>query len=118
MNQVSGAVTIVAYFGVNIGKVFRFWSLGFKVYCPFGTAYRLTGDEHCKDVFLTAARTLSTRFNPNVGAIRSRDHHADVWDFPVIVDNMMNLELLFEATRMTGDSTFHKIAKQPFFLFF
>lgn len=86
--------------------------LGFKIYCPFGTAYTLTKDEHCKEVFITAAQTLSTRFNPNVGAIRSWDHHAHVWDFPVIVDNMMNLELLFEATIATGDSSFHKIAKQ------
>jgi hypothetical protein len=86
--------------------------LGFKVFCPFGTAYRLTDDEHYREVFVTAARTLSTRFNPKVGAIRSWDHHADVWDFPVIIDNMMNLELLFETTIATGDSSFYHIAKQ------
>ncbi|MEN0002984.1 MAG: glucuronyl hydrolase [Bacteroidota bacterium] len=86
--------------------------LGFKVFCPYGNAYRLTGNKTYQDIYVTAARTLSTRYNPNVGALRSWDHHADVWDFPVIVDNMMNLELLFEATISTGDSTFYYIAEQ------
>jgi len=84
--------------------------LGFKIYCPFGSAYKITNNEEYKDVFLTAAKTLSTRFNPKVGAIRSWDHHADVWEYPVIIDNMMNLEMLFEATKVSGDSTFYHIA--------
>src|SRR5690606_28442996 len=63
-----------------------------------------------KDVIIQSAKTLITRFNPKVGAIRSWDHNADKWDFPVIIDNMMNLELLFEATKLTGDSVYHKIA--------
>ncbi|MEM9824634.1 MAG: glucuronyl hydrolase, partial [Bacteroidota bacterium] len=45
--------------------------LGFKIYCPFGNAYRITNDEKYKAIFLTAAQTLSTRFNPKVKAIRS-----------------------------------------------
>lgn len=84
--------------------------MGFKVYCSFGNAYRLTKNEHDKEVIIQAAKTLATRFNPKVGAIRSWDHHADQWDFPVIIDNMLNLELLFEATKLTGDSSFYKIA--------
>ncbi|MEM9849417.1 MAG: glycoside hydrolase family 88 protein, partial [Bacteroidota bacterium] len=86
--------------------------LGFKVYCPFGNAYNITKDDQYKEVYLTASKTLSTRFNPTVGAIRSWDHHSDVWQFPVIIDNMMNLEMLFEATKMTGDSSFYDIAYQ------
>lgn len=84
--------------------------MGFKIYCSFGNAYRLTKSEHDKEVIIKAAKTLSTRFNPKVGAIRSWDHHADVWKFPVIIDNMLNLELLFEVTKLTGDSSFYKIA--------
>jgi len=84
--------------------------LGFKIYCPFGSAYEITGDEAYRDIFLTAAKTLSTRYNATVGAIRSWDHHKHLWDYPVIIDNMMNLEMLFEATRLTGDSTFYHIA--------
>jgi rhamnogalacturonyl hydrolase YesR len=45
-----------------------------------------------------------------VGCIRSWDHHQNEWQYPVIIDNMMNLELLFWAFRETGDSTYYKIA--------
>jgi hypothetical protein len=86
--------------------------LGFKIYCPFGNAYKITKNEKYKDVFIQAAKTLSTRFNPKVGAIRSWDHHKHLWDFPVIIDNMMNLEMLFEATRLTGDSSYYYIANE------
>ncbi|WP_353134464.1 glycoside hydrolase family 88 protein [Pseudopedobacter sp.] len=84
--------------------------MGFKIYCSFGNGYRLTGNQHYKDVIVQSAKTLITRFNPKVGALRSWDHNSDKWDFPVIIDNMLNLELLFEATRLTGDSTYHDIA--------
>jgi len=84
--------------------------MGFKVYCSFGTGYRLTQDAAYRAVLLEAARTLCTRFNPTVGALRSWDHHRETWAFPVIIDNMLNLELLFAATRLSGDSSFYKIA--------
>lgn len=84
--------------------------MGFKVYSSFGNAYRLTRNEHNKEVIIQAAKTLATRFSPKVGAIRSWDHNNDKWDYPVIIDNMLNLELLFEATKLTGDSSFYKIA--------
>ena len=82
--------------------------VGFKVYCSVGNAYRLTHDEHYKAVIIEAAKTLSTRFNPIVGCIKSWDNRK--WKYPVIIDNMMNLELLFEATKLSGDSSFYKIA--------
>jgi unsaturated chondroitin disaccharide hydrolase len=84
--------------------------MGFKVYNSFGNAYRLTKNEKDKQVLIQAAKTLITRFNPKVGAIRSWDHNADKWDYPVIIDNMLNLELLFEATKLTGDSIYYQIA--------
>lgn len=83
--------------------------MGFKVYCSFGTGYRLINDVHYKEVIIQSAKTLSTRFNPNTGVIKSWDNRAK-WKTPVIIDNMMNLELLFAATQLTGDSSFHKIA--------
>jgi rhamnogalacturonyl hydrolase YesR len=84
--------------------------MGFKIHCSFGNGYRLTKDPHYKDVIIQSAKTLSTRFNPKTGCIRSWDHHKEQWDYPVIIDNMMNLELLFEATKLAGDSSFYKIA--------
>ncbi len=84
--------------------------LGFMINNSFGKGYAITGEESLRDVMLHASRTLCTRFNPTVGCIRSWDHNRDKWDFPVIIDNMMNLEMLFRATQISGDSTFWKIA--------
>jgi len=84
--------------------------LGFMIYCSVGNGYRLTKDEHYKKVIIQAAKSLSTRFNAKAGVIRSWDHNQDKWKYPVIIDNMMNLELLFTATKLTGDSSFYKIA--------
>jgi rhamnogalacturonyl hydrolase YesR len=84
--------------------------VGFKVYDSYGHAYRLTKDTAYKRLIIDAAKTLASRFKPNVGAIRSWDFGR--WQYPVIIDNMMNLELLFAATRLSGDSTFYRIAEQ------
>jgi len=84
--------------------------LGFLMYCSYGNAYRLTGKPEYRDVLIQSARSLMTRFNPTVGCIRSWDHNADKWDFPVIIDNMMNLELLFWAAKTTGDKNFYNVA--------
>lgn len=84
--------------------------LGFMIYGPFGNGYRLTGDTAYKAVIIQAAKSLSTRFNKTAGVLKSWDHNGDKWKYPVIIDNMMNLELLFEATKITGDSSFYKIA--------
>ena len=83
--------------------------VGFKIYCSFGNGYRLTKDKHYKEVIIQAAKTLSTRFNPTTGVIRSWDTMPK-WSYPVIIDNMLNLELLFAATKLSGDSSFCKIA--------
>lgn len=82
--------------------------LGFMMYCSFGNAYRLQPESSYKEVIVTSAKSLSTRFNPKVGCIRSWDSGPS--QFMVIIDNMVNLELLFAATRFTGDSSYYKIA--------
>lgn len=86
--------------------------LGFKLYCSFGEGFKLTQDEHYKDVIVTASETLIQRYNDTVGCIRSWDFNTENWDFPVIIDNMMNLEMLFAATRFTDDIAFYKVANQ------
>ncbi|WP_396600587.1 glycoside hydrolase family 88 protein [Algibacter sp. R77976] len=88
----------------------RTHDMGFKVFCSFGNGLKHEDNQVYKDIIVESAKTLSTRFNNNIGSIRSWDFNRDVWQFPVIIDNMMNLELLFEATKISGDSTFHKIA--------
>src|SRR5690606_35328537 len=68
--------------------------LGFMLYCSFGNALRLTGDTAAyKEILLTGAESLISRYNPTVKAIRSWEG----WTYPVIIDNMMNLEFLTQA---------------------
>jgi unsaturated chondroitin disaccharide hydrolase len=88
----------------------RTHDMGFKMYSSFGNGLRLTKNKSYRDILIQSAKTLITRYNEKVGCLRSWDHNQDKWQFPVIIDNMMNLELLFWATRETGDSVFYKIA--------
>lgn len=84
--------------------------MGFKVFCSFGQGLQHENNQEYKDIIVKSSETLVTRFNENVGSIRSWDFNKKTWDFPVIIDNMMNLEMLFEATKITKDSSFHKLA--------
>jgi unsaturated chondroitin disaccharide hydrolase len=82
--------------------------LGFMMYNSFGNANRIRPSTEYEQVLLNSARSLSTRFSPVTGCIKS--WNAKQGDFLVIIDNMMNLELLFHATKYSGDSSFYKIA--------
>ncbi len=84
--------------------------VGFILFSSFGQGYRLTGNQQYKTILLQGAKSLATRYNPIVGCIKSWNNAN--YRFPVIIDNMMNLELLFWATKASGDSSFHKIAVQ------
>jgi unsaturated chondroitin disaccharide hydrolase len=86
--------------------------MGFKMFCSFGHALRYSNNSEYRDILIQSAKTLSTRFNPVVGCIRSWDHNTDKWVFPVIIDNMMNLELLLWAAKETGNENFKEIAIQ------
>ena len=77
----------------------------------YGNALRLTGNENYKDIIVQTAKSLITRYNSTTGLIQSWNaNKSKDWLFPVIIDNMMNLEILFDATEYSGDSTFYKIA--------
>lgn len=85
--------------------------LGFMMYNSFGQAYRLTGEQSYRDVIIQSAKTLATRFNEKVGCIRSWSWGTpDRWQYAVIIDNMINLELLFEASRLTNDKRYYQMA--------
>lgn len=86
----------------------RTHDLGFMMYCSYGNANRLDPRPQYDSVLINAARSLSSRFSPTVGCIRSWDSEPS--KFVVIIDNMMNLELLMYAFRQTGDSAFYHIA--------
>jgi len=82
--------------------------LGFMLYDSYGAGYSITKEAAYKAVLLQGASSLATRYHPEVGAIRSWDNPD--FHYPVIIDNLMNLELLFWATGVSGDSSFYKIA--------
>lgn len=84
--------------------------LGFILFCSYGNGYRLTKDPKYKDIIIQGSKSLITRFNKKAGVIRSWDHNRDKWDFPVIIDNMMNLEMLYWASKQTGDPIYANVA--------
>lgn len=90
--------------------------IGFIIYCSFGNAFRLAPRPTDKEVIMQAARSLCTRFREKPQVIQSWDVKGNSWqsergwECPVIIDNMMNLELLFAATRLSGDSTYSRVA--------
>ena len=91
--------------------------LGFMLYSSYGNGLRLTGDPAYREVLLRAADTLSLRFNPVVGSIqawnvphRTLAGQRSDWTFPVIIDNMMNLELLTWASQASGQRRYRDIA--------
>lgn len=89
--------------------------LGFMVGCPYLAGIRFADKEDYKPVIVQAAKSLSTRFRSNAGVIQSWDVNRGWqkergWKCPVIIDNMMNLELLFEASLISGDSVYYDVA--------
>lgn len=89
--------------------------VGFIIGSSYLNGYRLGKKEQYAPVVVNAAKSLATRFRPGAGVIQSWNvdkgwQSERGWACPVIIDNMMNLEIMFEATRLTGDSTFYYIA--------
>ena len=84
--------------------------LGFMMNCSYGNALRLSPNDTIPAVLTETADNLCSRFDEGIGAIRSWDF--GTWNFPVIIDNMMNLDLLFEAARLTGDRKYLEVAKR------
>lgn len=82
--------------------------IGFMIFCSFGNAYRLTGNKHYYDVISTACESLSTRYKDNMKCIRSWDFGS--WQYPVIIDNMMNLEMLLWGANNFNKNRYKEIA--------
>ena len=89
--------------------------LGFMMYCSYGNAERLASKPEYKDILIESANSLSTRFSEETGTIKSWNYRkawndTTEWFYPVIIDNMMNLEMLFYASKVSGDKRFYDIA--------
>lgn len=82
--------------------------IGFMMFCSYGHALRLKPESKDKQILVNSSESLCKRFSPEVGLIRSWDFGD--WSYPVIIDNMMNLEMLFWASEQTGNSKYRDIA--------
>ena len=82
--------------------------IGFMMFCSYGHALRLKPESKDKQILVNSSESLCARFSPEVGLIRSWDFGD--WSYPVIIDNMMNLEMLFWASEQTGNSKYRDIA--------
>lgn len=81
---------------------------GFQVMCSLGHAYKITGEQKYRDAIRVAAKFLAARYSPTTGVIKSWDDKN--YSYPVIIDNMMNLELLTFAAREFGVNEWKDIA--------
>lgn len=87
--------------------------IGFQMYCSFGNGLRLTGNPEYKQLLLASADTLATLFNPKVGTILSWPRSVPNMEWPqhnTIMDNMINLELLFWAAKNGGGKRLYTMA--------
>lgn len=88
--------------------------IGFMMYCSYGQAERLASQPNYKDILIESANSLCTRYNDTTQVIKSWNYRkawdGSEWFYPVIIDNMMNLELLFFASRVTGDQKYYDVA--------
>lgn len=109
-----------AIYYTEILDTIQYWTgnhdVGFMINCSYGNGLRLTDNsEHYRDILVNTAKSLSTRFNTTIGCLESWNYrkawdNKTEWFFPVIIDNMMNLELLFEASIISGDNSYRDIA--------
>lgn len=85
--------------------------LGFLVFCSYGNGYRLTQNPEYKQVILNTADTLATLFNPRVGTILSWPRNVEMFGgHNTIMDNLINLEMLFWAAKNGGNPYLSDIA--------
>lgn len=84
--------------------------VGFMLNCSFGNGLRLTHDKSYQEVLFIGSKSLITRYDSTVGLIRSWDFGKDMWQYPVIIDNMMNLELLLWAYKYSDNQIFYDIS--------
>lgn len=82
--------------------------IGFMMNCSYGNALRLAPSDTIQAVLIETADNLCGRFDERIGCIRSWNFGP--WNFPVIIDNMMNLDLLFNAYRLTKDMKYYNVA--------
>lgn len=108
-----------AVYWTEVLDTIQYWTgnhdVGFMINCSYGNGLRITGNPDYPKVIINAAESLCSRFNPATRSIKSWNYRKawdgkTEWYYPVIIDNMMNLELLFKATKLSGNPKYKEIA--------
>jgi hypothetical protein len=84
--------------------------LGFMMFCSYGNAYRLFKDEKYKQIIFNSAASLATRYRPTMKSIQSWNKN-QYFNCPVIIDNMMNLEMMNWVSQHGGNAVYQQIAE-------
>lgn len=88
--------------------------LGFLVFLSNEKAYNATGEKKYKDIILGTANRLAELYNPKIGTILSWPREAvgkgRYQPYNTIIDNMINLEMLFWAAQNGGGEKLRDIA--------
>ena len=86
--------------------------IGFLMFCSFGKGYEFCPNEDYRRVILASADSLATLFNPLVGTILSWPREVDRqgWPHNTIMDNMMNLDMMFWAAENGGNPLLYDLA--------
>ena len=86
--------------------------IGFLMFCSYGKGYEVNHSPEYKKIILASADSLATLFNPIVGTILSwpRMVEREHWPHNTIIDNMMNLDLMFWASKNGGNKFLYDLA--------
>ena len=86
--------------------------IGFLMFCSYGKGYEVNHSPEYKKIILASADSLATLFNPIVGTILSwpRMVEREHWPHNTIIDNMMNLDLMFWASKNGGNKLLYDLA--------
>jgi hypothetical protein len=83
--------------------------IGFIINSSVGLGYKITGEDSLKEFILKAAKSLASRYHEKPGCIKSLDNFND-FSYPVLIDNLVNLEILFKAWKWTGNDLYYHMA--------
>ena len=83
--------------------------IGQRYLYSLAKGYDMTGNRSYRDAVLFAAKQQAARFSPIVGAVRSRNATDS---YQVIMDDLMNVQVLYWASRHGGSPALAAIAHQ------
>ncbi|MFD1900939.1 glycoside hydrolase family 88 protein [Enterococcus termitis] len=88
--------------------------IGFLYSLSAGAGFKITGNQQCKQQILQAAEVLLARFQEQGSFIQAWGKYGDPKEYRLIIDSLINLPLLFEATEISGDTRYSEVATKHY----